>query len=129
MGTVTQHITADKAGFVQHLIGLRQTFLDQSENTRDTKASRNHHRGIAEGITLAIAAVQAWKQPEVSTEELGEQIAVGVHTGLRKGSDEPSSGDLWKAINDSTDEAWGQAAHFCADGLKYMGYTITKAAE
>jgi len=68
-------------------------------------------------------------QVEVSVDELAEQIAVGVHTGLRKGSDAPSSGDLWKAVNASNDSAWYDAAQFCADGLLYMGYHVTKDAE
>ena len=69
------------------------------------------------------------KQVEVSTDELAEQIAIGVHTGLRKGSDEPSAHTLWQAISDSEDRAWSMAAHYCADGLKQMGYHVTKDAE
>jgi len=69
------------------------------------------------------------KQVEVSTDELAEQIAIGMHTGLRKGTDAPDSHKLWKAISDSKTEAWSEAAAFCADGLQSMGYTITKDAE
>lgn len=69
------------------------------------------------------------QQVEVSTEELADQIAVGVHTGLRKGSDAEDSIDLWKAISGSETTSWIDAARFCASGLKTMGYTITKDAE
>lgn len=68
------------------------------------------------------------QQVEVTTEELAEQIAVGVHTGLRKGSDAEDSVDLWQTIRKSESSAWSDAAKFCADGLKTMGYTITKDA-
>lgn len=69
------------------------------------------------------------QQVEVSTEELASAIAEGVHTGLRKGTDAEDSVDLWQAIRNSRSEAWGEAAAFCAAGLKMMGYTITKDAE
>ena len=58
--------------------------------------------------------------------ELADNIAVGMHTGLRKGSDAPSSGLLWRAIGESTDSAWSDAAAFCVWGLKEMGYKITR---
>jgi hypothetical protein len=67
------------------------------------------------------------KQVEVPDNELAEQIAVGMHTGLRKGSEAPSSHKLWKAISTSDDSAWSDAAAFCVYGLKSMGYKITKA--
>lgn len=66
---------------------------------------------------------------EVMPEELAEQIAIGVHTGLRKGSEAPDSGDLWNAISASKTSAWIDAANFCAYGLKSMGYRVTKDAE
>lgn len=59
-------------------------------------------------------------------EELASHIAVGMHTGLRKGTDAPSSGALWRAINESDDGAWFDAAKFCVYGLKQMGYTIRR---
>jgi hypothetical protein len=71
----------------------------------------------------------AGKKPnliEVADDEFAEQIAIGVHTGLRKGSDAPSSGPLWKAIGASDDSAWGDAARFCVYGLKSMGYKLVK---
>jgi hypothetical protein len=66
------------------------------------------------------------KRIEVSDEELAEQIAIGVHTGLRKGSEAPSSGKLWQAIRKSEDSAWSDAAEYCVYGLKSMGYKITR---
>lgn len=66
---------------------------------------------------------------EVDDKEAAEQIAVGIHTGLRKGSDAPSSGPLWQAIFQSDDSAWADAADYCVYGLKAMGYKIVKEAE
>jgi hypothetical protein len=63
---------------------------------------------------------------QVDVQELAEEIALGVHTGLRKGSEAPSSAKLWQAISDSHDSAWLDAAHFCAQGLKLRGYTVTR---
>jgi hypothetical protein len=62
-------------------------------------------------------------------QELADNIAVGMHTGLRKGSEAPSSGPLWRAIGESTDSAWSDAAKFCVWGLKEMGYTVTREDE
>jgi hypothetical protein len=63
---------------------------------------------------------------EVSDEDWQEQIAIGVHTGLRKGSDAPSSGPLWRAIGESDDSAWNDAARFCVWGMKAQGYRLVK---
>lgn len=62
----------------------------------------------------------------LADQELAEQIAVGMHTGLRKGSDADSATTLWRAISDSSDSAWTDAAAFCVYGLKSMGYTVTR---
>jgi len=64
----------------------------------------------------------------VEDAEWEEQIAIGVHTGLRKGSDAPSSGPLWRAIGESDDGAWGDAVRFCVYGMKSMGYKLVKEA-
>jgi hypothetical protein len=69
------------------------------------------------------------KMVDVPDDELQEQIAIGMHTGLRKGSEAPSSGPLWRAINDSNDGAWSDAAAFTVYGLRAMGYKITKEAQ
>ncbi len=69
------------------------------------------------------------KWVEVPEEELADLIGEGVHTGLRKGSEAPSSHSLWEAISDSNDSAWGDAAAYCADCLRAMGYKVTKEAE
>jgi adenine deaminase len=68
-------------------------------------------------------------QVEVTVDELAEQIAVGVHTGLRKGSDADDAHNLWKVISDSETNAWISAATFCASGLQSMGYRITRDAD
>jgi len=64
----------------------------------------------------------------VDDDEFAEQIMIGVHTGLRKGSEAPSSGPLWQAISASDDSAWADAANFCVYGLKSMGYKLVKEA-
>lgn len=63
---------------------------------------------------------------DVPDDELQEQIAIGMHTGLRKGSDAPSSAALWRAIGASTDSAWSDAAAFTVYGLRAMGYRIQR---
>lgn len=52
-----------------------------------------------------------------------------MHTGLRKGSDAPSSGPLWRAISESTDSAWGDAAEFTVEGMASMGYRLCKQVD
>lgn len=65
----------------------------------------------------------------VPDEEAQEQIAVGVHTGLRKGSEAPSSGRLWRRISQSNDGAWTDAVAYCVWGLNSMGYVLCKKVE
>jgi len=60
-----------------------------------------------------------------ATSLLGE----GIHTGLRKGSEAPSSTTLWRAISDSDDSAWADALAFCVEGLREMGYVLCKQDE
>lgn len=69
------------------------------------------------------------KYTPMEREQAVENIAIGVHTGLRKGSDAPSSGDLWQAIGASTDSAWLDACTYCIAGLESMGYRICKVEE
>ena len=64
----------------------------------------------------------------VDDDEFAEHIMIGVHTGLRKGTEAPSSGPLWQAINASNDSAWADAADYCVQGLKSMGYKLVKEA-
>ena len=63
---------------------------------------------------------------EIDDDELREQIAIGMHTGLRKGSEAPDSAALWKAISESTDSSWSDAARYCVWGLRQMGYEVRK---
>lgn len=65
----------------------------------------------------------------VSKQEAAEQIACGVHTGLRKGSEAPTSGPIWRAISESDDSAWMDAVNYCVYGLESMGYAICKEVE
>ena len=74
----------------------------------------------------ADALMTCW-QP-VLAEEAQEHIAVGVHTGLRKGSEAPSSGPLWHAIHDSSDGAWADAVSYCVWGMKHMGFAVCRRA-
>jgi hypothetical protein len=64
----------------------------------------------------------------VDDEEFAELLMEGVHTGLRKGSEAPSSGPLWRAISESNDSAWMDAVEFCVEGMKSMGYKLVKEA-
>lgn len=64
----------------------------------------------------------------VEDDEFAEHIAIGVHTGLRKGSEAPSSGPLWRAISESDDGAWMDACNYAVYGLKSMGYKLVKEA-
>ena len=65
----------------------------------------------------------------VTKEEAQEQIAIGVHTGLRKGTDAPDSAKLWRAISDSNDSSWSDAVRFCVWGMEQMGYVVCKQVE
>ena len=62
----------------------------------------------------------------VTKEQLAEQIAIGMHTGLRKGTEAPSSGPLWQAISASDDGAWMDAAKYCVWGLEAMGFEVRR---
>jgi len=64
----------------------------------------------------------------VEDDEFASLLMEGVHTGLRKGTEAPSSSSLWKAIALSSDEAWGDACRYAVDGLKSMGYKLVKEA-
>lgn len=64
---------------------------------------------------------------DVPDAELADAIAVGMHTGLRKGSEAPNSAELWQAISASHDSSWSDAARFCVDGLRAMGYEVRRA--
>ena len=75
-----------------------------------------------------VDAIMAILGVEVSDEELQEQIAVGVHTGLRKGSEAPSSASLHRAISASIDSAWSDAARYCVWGLRRMGYEVRRVS-
>lgn len=77
-------------------------------------------------ITLADKTVT---YEPVTAEEAQEQIAIGVHTGLRKGSEAPDSAKLWRAISDSNDTSWSDAVRYCVWGLERMGYAICKKVE
>lgn len=62
----------------------------------------------------------------LSEAEAIEQIGVGVHTGLRKGTEAPDSGALWDAIAASKTSAWHDAVAFCVWGLEQMGIGLYK---
>jgi hypothetical protein len=63
---------------------------------------------------------------QVDTDVAAELIGEGVHVGLRKGSEAPSSGPLWQAINGSTDGAWSDALMYCIEGLESMGFVLCR---
>jgi hypothetical protein len=65
----------------------------------------------------------------IDTDTAASLIGEGIHTGLRKGSEAPSSATLWRAIAESDDSAWEDAVAFCLWGLEYSGYAICKKVE
>jgi hypothetical protein len=50
-------------------------------------------------------------------------IGVGVHTGLRKGTDAPESADLWRHIANS-ERAWEEAVEYAVRSMREMGYRV-----
>lgn len=66
------------------------------------------------------------KGTKISDEDALSLLGEGIHTGLRKGSEAPSSGPLWRAISESDDGAWADALRYCLWGLGEMGYAIIK---
>lgn len=56
--------------------------------------------------------------------EAADLIGEGIHTGLRKGTEADSAGDLWNLISKTDDGAWTDALAYLIDGLKYMGYQL-----
>jgi adenine deaminase len=62
----------------------------------------------------------------VTAEEAADLIGEGVHVGLRKGSEAPSSAALWRAISESGDTAWSDAVKYCVWGLDMMGFAVCK---
>ena len=100
----------------QWLVDQAETFQNPlAQETLRIVATRWHELSDGDRATLTNGGT-------VSVDDLAEQIAVGVHTGLRKGSNAPTSADLWQAISKSNDSAWIDAATFCAEGLTSMGY-------
>lgn len=55
-------------------------------------------------------------------------LGEGIHTGMRKGSDDPGAPVLWAAVNDNL-QAWSDALDFFVWGLDYMGMAICKKTE
>jgi len=62
----------------------------------------------------------------VEDDEFAEHIAIGVHTGLRKGTDAEDAHDLWMTISNSETTAWSDAAAYFIWSLNYMGMAICK---
>jgi hypothetical protein len=63
---------------------------------------------------------------DVPDDEFVSLLCEGVHAGLRKGSEAPSSGPLWRAISESNDSAWSDAMEWTVWGLKEMGYRLIR---
>lgn len=59
---LTRRITADKAGFCEHLDGLAAEHRNAADSATTLKA-RNRELGIAEGLEIARRAVEAWEAP------------------------------------------------------------------
>jgi hypothetical protein len=50
-------------------------------------------------------------------DDIASEIALGVHTGLRKFADSPASGVAWHAIHDLADGEWESICGIVADGV------------
>jgi hypothetical protein len=68
----------------------------------------------------------AVRYEQVDKDVAAELIGEGVHTGLRKGSEAPSSATLWRAISESNDGAWSDALAYCMLGLESMGFVLCR---
>lgn len=66
---------------------------------------------------------------EVPLEEAISNVAEGMHTGLRKGTDAEDSHDLWLAISRSDTSAWSDAARFLVQGLEIMGIKLVRVVK
>lgn len=77
-----------------------------------------------------MSVANAWRDhpafTEVTDDTFVSLLCEGVHTGLRKGSEAPSSGALWKAISDSNDGAWGEAMEWTVWCLHEMGFKLVE---
>lgn len=62
----------------------------------------------------------------IRKDEAANIIGTGVHTGLRKGTEEPSAHRLWEVISRADDKSWAEAAEYAFWGLRVMGYEIVK---
>jgi hypothetical protein len=56
------------------------------------------------------------KKVEV-VERLAEEIGYWTHVGLRKYTDDPRSGDAWKAIYDMEPEEWSHVVRIAAQQI------------
>jgi hypothetical protein len=62
----------------------------------------------------------------VDDDEAVEQIAVGIHTGLRKCSEASDGAELWRAISDSNGSSWEDAVKYCVWGLRELGFAVCR---
>jgi hypothetical protein len=62
----------------------------------------------------------------VDPEDAAAEIGMGLHTGLRKGTDAEDAHKLWVAINQSETSAWIDACSYLVSGLKYMGMALCR---
>lgn len=97
------------------------------------------HRALTNQVTelkSLAKALEAAGDPDVRTgagasytplppEECASVIGEGLHTGLRKGSDDPKAPDLWGSIHDAG-QAWSDALAFLAWGLDHMGLALCR---
>jgi hypothetical protein len=88
---------------------------EHADDTIVEELAKRYSELEAENARLREAAETLLAYRKRVIENLGE----GVHAGLRKGSQAPSSVALWKAISDSRDGAWGDAVAFAKYGFEY----------
>lgn len=83
------------------------------------EAFPDQHTGVPVAKTKTVTYEPVDK--DVASELIGE----GVHVGLRKGSEDPASGPLWRMISESG-AAWTDALNYCMWGLESMGYVLCR---
>jgi hypothetical protein len=86
--------------------------IDWKTRATTAEAERDASKARIEELEKALATMLRYRQ--TVRDCLGEAI----HAGLRKGSDAPSSGPLWRAISDSRDGAWADAVAFALWGFE-----------
>lgn len=57
------------------------------------------------------------EEKKCTVDNLGENIAVLIHTGLRKWCDDPNSGEIWRLIHEMEDGQWENLCRLVANEI------------